>query len=302
MTDSTPVGVSVVVRTKNEASHLGQVLETVAAQTLADHEVIVVDSGSTDRTLEIAHSFQVRLIEISPDQFTYGRALNLGFDQARGEFVACLSAHAVPASTNWLETLAKNFLDPRVAGVYGRHLPLPDCHPLDARAIHRRYPERKRVQADVDFFSNSNSMIRRSIWVHQPFDETLPASEDYLWAREVQRRALLIVYEPFASVYHSHDETYEQMYKRMFAIARAMAVLEAGERRLAFCRLLARLTVGAVVDIHVVLGRGLGAGVLGHAIRRRFWIEWGRYQGGRATTRHFTENPSSENLGRPRAL
>ena len=69
---------SIIIRAKNEEALIGEVLTAVYEQTVRDIEVILVDSGSTDRTLEIARKFPLKIIEIRPEEFTYGRALNIG--------------------------------------------------------------------------------------------------------------------------------------------------------------------------------------------------------------------------------
>src|SRR5205823_6231841 len=86
--------ISVVVRTYNEEAALPVLLDGLRSQRENRFEVVVVDSGSTDRTREIAamcRDVNVRLVDL--ERFTYGRALNVGIEAARGRFVAFLSAH-----------------------------------------------------------------------------------------------------------------------------------------------------------------------------------------------------------------
>lgn len=204
---------SIIIRTKNEARYIGPVLEAVKAQSLADRaEVLVVDSGSTDGTLEIARRWGVRLLTIGPEQFTYGYSLNYGISAARGAVVVLLSAHAVPVSPQWLEFLVQPFERPAVAGVYGRQVPHPDCNPLEAMAISRWFPasgEPPRL-----LFSNANSAIRRRLWSEVPFDETLPGTEDVKWAGQMTKLGHEVVYSPDASVYYARDESLAQVYRR----------------------------------------------------------------------------------------
>ena len=81
MTSSEIPLVSVIVRTKNEEKWITACLGAVFRQTYPDFEVIVVDNGSTDRTLERVAQFDVQVVNI--DQFLPGRALNLGIREAR---------------------------------------------------------------------------------------------------------------------------------------------------------------------------------------------------------------------------
>ncbi len=107
--------VSIIIRTYNEARHLGAALQAVAVQAMAGRppvEVIVVDSGSTDGTREIALAAGARVIGIDKSEFTFGRSLNRGCEAARGEFLVFISGHCIPVESNWLEQMIAPFADP----------------------------------------------------------------------------------------------------------------------------------------------------------------------------------------------
>jgi len=207
--------VSIVIRTKNEGRHLGTVLDAIARQEHSCREVIVVDSGSTDATLQIAGSFGARIIAIEPQAFTFGYALNVGVAAGRSEVVAFLSGHAQPCDGWWLDRLTRPLSDGRVAGCYGRQVPLPGCHPWDRLNLERHFGLRPRLQSDDPFFSNANAAIRRDVWERIPFREDLSGSEDHAWAAAVQVAGYDIVYEPRAAVRHSHEDGLRQLYRRM---------------------------------------------------------------------------------------
>jgi rhamnosyltransferase len=207
--------VSIVIRTKNESQHLAEVLEAIARQERPCREVILVDSGSTDGTLQIARAFGARVIAIEPWSFTFGYALNRGMKASRGEVVAFLSGHAVPCDGSWLVYLAAPFSEGRVAGCYGRQLPLPECRPWERLNLERHFGAMPRVQSHDPFFSNANAAIRRDLWERIPFREDLPGGEDHAWAAAAQGAGYQIVYEPRAAVRHSHNEGLRQLYRRM---------------------------------------------------------------------------------------
>ena len=96
-----------VVRCFNEALHLGTLLRSIAEQTVRDLEVIVVDSGWTDGTLAIAESHGARILHIEPARFTFGRSLNVGCAEARGEILVLASAHVYPCERDWIERLMR---------------------------------------------------------------------------------------------------------------------------------------------------------------------------------------------------
>lgn len=209
---------SIVIRAKNEERDIGETLERAFAQVgVPDFEVIVVDSGSTDRTLEIVRRFPVKLIEIPPRSFTYGRSLNIGVRAATGEFVVSLSAHSLPADTQWLVNLIGPFADPTIGGVYGRELPRDNATVFELfgmwlSGVTSTRPRRQEMDM---MFSNRNGAFRRGLVLEHPFDEQIPGAEDLAWADWIQQNGWAVYYEPAAAVYHSHGESLPRLLRRI---------------------------------------------------------------------------------------
>ena len=200
---------SVVIRAKNEARFIGDTLAAIFdPAALQPQQVVVVDSGSTDGTLDIVREFRVTQIEIKPEQFTYGYALNLGVERVESEIVATLSAHSLPADPDWLRHLIEPFAQPRVAGVYGRQKPRANATPLELIGMRLTglLSETPRLLDTQPLFSNANGAFRRSLWLEHPFDEQVGGAEDIAWVRTMQERGYVIAYQPTAVVYHSHGE------------------------------------------------------------------------------------------------
>lgn len=196
--------ISVIIRTRNEEEWIRRCLFAITNQDYEEIEVIIVDHNSTDKTLNIAREFDCRVLTIGEDRFSFGKALNMGIKEARGEFVAVISAHCIPLNDKWLSRLQTNFTDEGVAAVYGRQEPLPGSDIFDKRDLWTTFGLERRVQTKDHFFHNANSMIRRSIWKGVRFDEDLSGVEDREWARRIIGQGYRIVYEPEASVYHHH--------------------------------------------------------------------------------------------------
>jgi rhamnosyltransferase len=171
--------------------------------------VVVVDSGSTDGTQAIVRSFPTILLQIKPEEFTYGYALNLGVAAAEGELIATLSAHSTPTDAAWLANLVAPFKQPRVAGVYGRQRPRTNATPFELLGMRLTgvLCDKPKLLDRRPLFSNANGAFRRALWLEHPFDERVRGAEDIAWVRTMQERGYLIAYEPSAAVYHSHGES-----------------------------------------------------------------------------------------------
>ena len=222
--------ISVVIRTRNEEKWLGRCLQALHYQGISDLEIIVVDSGSTDQTIPVAKHHDCRLVELKENHFTYGRALNLGIQAARGEYVAILSAHCIPLNDQWAQRLMMNLAQGEVAACYGRQEPLPDSNIFDKRDLWMTFGLDRRVQVKDYFFHNANSMIKRDIWEKFPFDETLSGVEDRAWARQVIEYGYKIVYEPEASVHHYHGIHQGQDPKRCERVVKVIEWIHNGQR------------------------------------------------------------------------
>ena len=108
-------------------------LDEVRAQ--GDLELVVVDSGSADGSLERARSVADLVVEIPPDEFGHGRTRNMAAERASGELICFLTQDAVP-QPGWLAAHREAFeLDPRVGASFGPHLPNPGTSPMIAREL-----------------------------------------------------------------------------------------------------------------------------------------------------------------------
>jgi glycosyltransferase involved in cell wall biosynthesis len=223
MTDDPAPAISIIIRTFNEEKFLKKTLTKVFAQKESDKEVIVIDSGSTDGTVDIARSFPARVYAIRKEDFSYGSALNLGAKLARGEIVVNLSAHAIPDGDDWLKNLVAPLDDPETAGVHGRELPIEGHAGLFERKIlFDAYGDNEIVRKSDPFFSNANSAIPKKLLGKFPFDETLGWAEDQLWASKVQEAGYKTVYTPDAPVRHSHNLDMRGNFDRALAYYRML--------------------------------------------------------------------------------
>jgi rhamnosyltransferase len=205
---------SIVIRAYNEENHIGRLLEGIRYQTLKDAEVILVDSGSTDSTVEIAESFDARVVRIPSEEFTFGRSLNYGVQEATHEFIIIASAHVYPVYPDWLASLLYPLQDEQVALSYGKQRG-PDSAKFSEKQIFQQwYPEMSKLHQETAFCNNANAAIRKSLWKKNPYDETLTGLEDLAWAKWAKEQGYAIAYVSEAEVIHVHDETPHGVFNR----------------------------------------------------------------------------------------
>lgn len=229
----TEAKVSVVIPTLNGGRLFHRCIEAVSRQKLdLPFEIIVIDSGSTDGTGELAGQY-AKVMGIQKSSFNHGLTRNMGIEKSKGELVALLVQDAVPADENWLQRLVDVFDDPKTAGAYSRQIPRHDANPIVAARLKRWSAggdERKVKQIDdpetfdsmdpmdkveLVSFDNVASMIRRSAWEETPFKEAA-FGEDTRWALQTLKNGWKLVYEPKSAVYHSHNNGLWYEFKRVY--------------------------------------------------------------------------------------
>lgn len=208
------VPISVVIRTLNAASTLPAVLAGLVIE--PGDELIVVDSGSTDATLDIARRRNAKILQIPQAQFTYGRSLNMGFSAARNDWVLTLSSHCIPMP------------------VRGDHLQLfrdavsryPEGFAAAAGPFHNTELDRV-LMGGVTFYQledlahgfgfpagNPNCLYRRSCWVQHPFDETVETAEDFEWYFWALKQGYTIAVVHAATARYATARPMKALYRR----------------------------------------------------------------------------------------
>ncbi len=186
--------VSVIVTVKNEEDSILHLLHSLESQSLKPHEVIIIDGGSTDRTVKVVESFissrpSFKLIVTNGVNRSKGR--NIGISSSSEEIVACTDA-GVALDEHWLENLVKPLVNDYadfVGGVYvqsGESL-LQKCIGI------LQYPNPRKLQAD-DFLPSSRSVaFKKSVWkTVGGYPEYLEKAEDTYFDLTVQRKGFRI--------------------------------------------------------------------------------------------------------------
>lgn len=208
--------VSIVIRALDEAAHLPALYDGLAAQSRQPDEVILVDSGSTDDTIELSRAAGAEIVPIASADFSFGRALNVGCAAASGDVFIFVSAHVYPLNEDWLERLVAPFeANDDVALVYGRQTGDEDRTAFSEMEIMRRwFPDPRDTDQDHPFCNNANCAVRASVWNVLPYDERLTGLEDMEWAGRALEEGYRLWYESEASIVHIHEERVSQTVNR----------------------------------------------------------------------------------------
>lgn len=212
---------SVLVRVKNEKAAIGPFLASLHAQkNFPNVEVIFLDSGSTDGTLEEILTFPASVYTIIPTEFVFGRTCNLLCSLARAPFLSLMSGHIAFENKNLLSKALDCFpASDILMGAYARQVP---NQALGASSYERAYLRRRFPSGDGPIamkkgdhaFSNAASFFTAHAWRHLPFAD-IEASEDYVWADTLLQQGGNIQYLPELVVHHSHNETPAAVRKRV---------------------------------------------------------------------------------------
>lgn len=202
---------SIVIRTYNEEKWIGDVLKSIYSQTYKNFEVIIVDSQSTDRTLEICKKYDCKIITIKKEDFNYSYASNIGAENTTGDIICYLSGHSVVATNEYLNIANELFNDINIGGAYGEVIALPDGSTIEK--VFNNYGYRKSKKKGVVYeneihpgiLSCSNAMIRKSEWEKNKFKEELGrGGEDVEMAYSIIKNGYMIARAPELLVKHSH--------------------------------------------------------------------------------------------------
>lgn len=234
------VRASVLIPVKNGGPLLAEVLDAVLAQQAPwPFEVLVIDSGSSDGSVEIARSRGVDVTTIPPQEFSHGGTRNALAQRARGAFLVYLTQDAKPASDQWLVNLVEGCdANDSVAGAFGPHRAHRGARHVTHRELDEhfagfgksltltRLDDKARFESDpgyrqfLHFFSSNNSCIRRSVWEKLPLPDVAFA-EDQTWALSAIKAGYSKAFVPEAVVFHSHDFGVWETFQRNFDEARS---------------------------------------------------------------------------------
>lgn len=218
---------SVLIRVRNEARGLADVLAHLATQRLDElWEIVVLDNESDDESAVVAAAAGARVFVLPRQLFGYGRAINVGVGLCRGEFVVLLSAHAWPRGSDWLQAMLDGVrTTPDIGAAYCRQLPRDglsrqerrrfavfsdEPYRIDLAAVSARV-ERGEDVYEVCRFSNAACIARRVVMLTLPFRD-LPYAEDRAFALDCLLAGHHVAYVAGASVTYERPATLRSLY------------------------------------------------------------------------------------------
>lgn len=207
--------ISIIIRTLNEEKYLDELLNSIKLQNIKNFliEIILVDSGSNDKTLSIAKKHKIKITHIEKKNFTFGRSLNMGCDISTGDILVFISGHCVPIGKNWLIKL----INPIFQGFgysYGRQIGRDTTPFSESQVFLKQYPKYNMFNK-IDFFcNNANAAISKQVWIKYKFNETITGCEDMELAKRYVSDGGRVCYVPNAIVYHIHNEDWKTIRRR----------------------------------------------------------------------------------------
>jgi glycosyltransferase involved in cell wall biosynthesis len=226
-------GVSIIIPTYNGGDIFKQCLNALLAQEYDGNiEIIVIDSGSTDNTVQNAKEAGAEVTVIDSKDFHHSRTRNQAVLLSKYPKVILLVQDAIPIGNKWIEHLSISLDKYDVVAAYGKQVPHKDAD-LYARFevdYHSEYLGDEPLVQSIDSiesfkslsydaalrnirFDNVCAIYSKEHLLKYPFPD-VPFGEDMAWALEVMKHGYQVLYQPAVKVYHSHNRSPEYRFKR----------------------------------------------------------------------------------------
>ena len=213
--------ISVIIPAYNSAETLPACLQALSRQTLPTDEVIVVDDGSQDSTVELAQQAGVKVVAQSHSGPAAARNLGARSARSQADLILFTDSDCEPGP-DWVRVLCQPFADENVVGVKGTYLTRQK--EWVARLVQQEYEakyERMSRQASIDFIDTYSAAYRRDIFLKNGgFDEAfpVPSVEDQEFSFRLARKGYRLLFAREASVYHHHDCNLNEYIRRKYGI------------------------------------------------------------------------------------
>lgn len=215
--------VSLIIPIRDEAKSLRVLIESIKEQTRTPDEIILVDGGSTDQTVELARQLilddsRFRIIEAG--DATPGRGRNVGFEAASYDWIALTDA-GIKLETVWLERLiAVVEHDATVDVVYGNYEPVVDS--LFKRCAALAYVAPKEIHSEglLRGPSIASMLLRRSVWQAVDGIPDQRSSEDLIFFDRIEQRGFKLGWAPSATVWWELRPTLKTTFQKFVSYSK----------------------------------------------------------------------------------
>ncbi len=219
--------ISVIIPTLNAENELPALLKAIHTQKATIDELIIIDSESSDKTQVICEEDpDVRYIQIERIDFDHGRTRDLALRESKGDIVIFLTQDAIPANDDFVTNLIAPLSVEKVAISTGRQLPKLNATRMEQWVRTFNYPEESHIRSKADlsrmgiktfFCSDVCAAYKRDVYLELGgFDYPIKTNEDMFFAAKVINADYRIAYAADALVYHSHNFTLKEQYKRNY--------------------------------------------------------------------------------------
>jgi len=216
--------IDIVMRCRNDAQMLPSTLAGLKRQTVP-YRLFAMDNASDDGSRELLLEAAYEVVDIPTGRYIPGKVLNEAIRHTTSPIVVFLNSDCEPVNEFWLQRLIDAMDDPKVGAAFGRQMPRPGCFSWFERDTEATFGDGKEQAKWRHCFSMASSVLRRSAWELEPFDEDLVYSEDVELTLRLKNRGFEIRYAPEAQVLHSHNYTWRQYYKRQYGEGKAEAAI-----------------------------------------------------------------------------
>lgn len=209
--------VAVIMRSKNEMPYVRPALEMLCKQTFRDFELFVVDSGSTDGSIEVFREYidEEHLIQIAPEDYVPGLVLNRAIEATDHEIIMLLNADAVPMTEDCLEKLLAPIINGEEDATLSVQVARNDAHFIVKYDYQRGYDPKNIKGDNADFFSAVACAFKRVLWEKHQF-RTHGYSEDVAWSNVCRADGFRFKLVQDSLVEHSHNYSLKGLYRKRF--------------------------------------------------------------------------------------
>lgn len=223
--------IEVVIPTYNGGKKFCQVAEMLKQQVgITPNDVLIIDSSSSDQTVQVAENAGFRVQIINKKDFGHGKTRRMAAEQSTAEYIVFMTQDAIPASNDSIIQLCKPLMENQNIGVtYGRQLPTPEAGAIGNHARLFNYPAHSQMKTKADipvlgiktiFCSDSFAAYNRGALISIGNFMDVNFGEDTLVADSFIKNGFNIYYNANVCVYHAHGFTLCEEFKRSITIGK----------------------------------------------------------------------------------